>query len=109
MRLLLSSSSRGASGLAQIGQYLGGFATKVPCQKGVCMSIALVTFDIFGTVLDWRTALEQALGEPLEDGDFDAVIDRQGELDTEQFRPYTEIVAQSLVDELGLLEPDALR
>ena len=73
------------------------------------MSIALVTFDIFGTVLDWRTGLEQALGDPLEDGDFEAVIDRQGELETEQFRPYAEIVAQSLVDEVGLLEVDAAR
>jgi len=73
------------------------------------MSIALMTFDIFGTVLDWRTGLEQALGDPLEDGDFEALIDRQGELETEQFRPYAEIVAQSLVDELGLLEPEAAR
>jgi 2-haloacid dehalogenase len=68
-----------------------------------------MTFDIFGTVLDWRTGLEQALGDPLEDGDFEAVIDRQGELETEQFRAYAEIVAQSLVDELGLLEPEAAR
>ncbi|MFN2546505.1 MAG: HAD family hydrolase [Myxococcales bacterium] len=73
------------------------------------MSIALMTFDIFGTVLDWRTGLERALADPLADGDFDAVIDRQGELETEQFRAYTEIVAQSLVDEIGLPEAEAAR
>ena len=62
------------------------------------MSIALMTFDIFGTVLDWRAGLERELGEL----DFDAVVDRQAELESEQFRSYTEIVAQSLVDEIGL-------
>ena len=62
------------------------------------MSIALMTFDIFGTVLDWRAGLERELGEL----DFDAVVDRQAELESEQFRSYTEIVAQSLVDEVGL-------
>lgn len=66
------------------------------------MSIALMTFDIFGTVLDWRTGLREALGGPLSDEAFEAIIDRQGELEGERFRPYTEIVAQSLVDELDL-------
>ena len=69
------------------------------------MSIALMTFDIFGTVLDWRTGLERELGEL----DFDAVVDRQGELESEQFRPYAEIVAQSLVGEVGLSESEAAR
>jgi 2-haloalkanoic acid dehalogenase type II len=62
-----------------------------------------MTFDIFGTVLDWKAGLERELGEL----DFDAVVDRQGELETEQFRPYAEIVAQSLVDEMGLSETEA--
>ena len=69
------------------------------------MSIALMTFDIFGTVLDWRAGLERELGEL----DFDAVVDRQAELESEQFRSYTEIVAQSLVDEVGLSESEAAR
>src|SRR5438552_2244759 len=60
------------------------------------MSIALVTFDIFGTVLDWRRGLG------LDGEAFDRVIDRQGELESERFRPYAEIVAQSLVDELDM-------
>jgi 2-haloacid dehalogenase len=73
------------------------------------MSIALVTFDIFGTVLDWRRGLREALGGTLADQDFDRVIDRQGELESEQFRTYAEIFAQSLVDELGLPADEAAR
>ena len=65
------------------------------------MSIALVTFDIFGTVLDWRQGLRDALGGRLSDEEFDRVVDRQGALERD-FRPYAEIVAQSLVDELGI-------
>jgi 2-haloalkanoic acid dehalogenase type II len=66
------------------------------------MSIALMTFDVFGTVLDWRRGLREALGGTLADGDFDRIVDRQGELERERFRPYAEIVAQSLVDEARL-------
>ena len=60
------------------------------------MSIALMTFDVFGTVLDWQRGLGLS-GEV-----FARVIDRQGELEGEAFRPYAEIVAQSLVDELDM-------
>ena len=67
------------------------------------MSIALMTFDIFGTVLDWRRGLGLS-GEA-----FDRVVDRQGELEREAFRPYAEIVAQSLVDEAGYSEDEAAR
>ena len=64
------------------------------------MSIALLTFDVFGTVLDWRSGLRAALGGSLSDAEFDRIVDRQGELERD-FRPYREIVAQSLVEELG--------
>ena len=57
------------------------------------MSIALLTFDIFGTVLDWRAGLRR-----LSDAQFDRAIDRQGELEQGPFRSYTEIIAQSLVE-----------
>src|SRR5207302_6464426 len=67
------------------------------------------TFDIFGTVVDWRRGLREAVGSALTDADFDGLIDRQGELESESFRPYAEIVAQSLVDELGLTEAQAAR
>jgi 2-haloalkanoic acid dehalogenase type II len=85
------------------------------------MSIALMTFDVFGTLVDWRRGLG------LSDEVFDRVIDRQGELeavgfarrraeaegrsmgDREAFRPYAEIVAQSLVDEAGFSAEEAAR
>jgi putative hydrolase of the HAD superfamily len=67
------------------------------------MSIALITFDIFGTVVDWRRGLG------LEGEVFDRLIDRQGELESEAFRPYSEIVAQSLVDELDMDPREAAR
>lgn len=73
------------------------------------MSIALITFDVFGTVVDWRRGLREALSGRLSDEAFDAVVDRQGELESEQFRSYAEIVAQSLVDELDLPTAEAAR
>jgi 2-haloalkanoic acid dehalogenase type II len=57
------------------------------------MSIALLTFDIFGTVLDWRRGLGR-----LSDAQFDWAIDRQGELEQGPWRSYAEIVARSLVE-----------
>jgi 2-haloacid dehalogenase len=66
------------------------------------MSIALLSFDVFGTVIDWRRGLREALGGALADSDFDRIVDQQGELERGPFRPYAEIVAQSLVDVLGL-------
>ncbi len=73
------------------------------------MSIALLTFDFFGTVLDWRRGLREALGGRLEDAAFDRIIDRQGELERQRFRPYAEIASLSLVDELGLSKAEADR
>src|SRR5258708_13193841 len=92
---------RSMSGLEQAGQNFIAGGTGPPCQRGRAMSIALLTFDLFGTVLDWRRGLREALGTPLSDADFDRIVDRQGELERETFRPYAEIVAQSLVDEAG--------
>src|SRR5437868_3184849 len=56
----------------------------------------------------WRRPREDGAAA-LDPGDFDAVIDRQGELESEAFRPYAEIAAQSLVDELGLPPDQASR
>ena len=66
------------------------------------MSIALLTFDVFGTILDWRGGLRRALGGRLSDEQFERIVDRQGALEQGAFRPYVEIVAQSLVDEVGV-------
>jgi 2-haloalkanoic acid dehalogenase type II len=65
------------------------------------VSIDLITFDVFGTVLDWQRGLREDLGGALSGEQFDRVVDRQGELERE-FRPYAEIVARSLVDVLGI-------
>ncbi len=66
---------------------------------------ALLTFDVFGTVLDWRLGLREALrerGAGLRDSDFDRVIDLQAKLEAERFRSYTSIVTTSLVRAIGL-------
>lgn len=66
----------------------------------------LLTFDVFGTLVDWRRGLSEAAaqaGRPLQHGEFDRLIDRQGALEREQpDRSYREITRQSLMDVLGL-------
>jgi len=65
----------------------------------------LITFDIFGTVLDWRSGLEQACaaaGRPLAQGEFDRIVDLQAELEHQQFQTYAEITRRSLVRAIGL-------
>ena len=73
---------------------------------------ALLTFDVFGTVLDWRTGLGRdcaAAGRPLAPGDFDRIIDRQAELETLPHHLYSEITRRSLVEVLGMAEDAAAR
>lgn len=63
----------------------------------------LLTFDIFGTVLDWRTGLLEACrraGDEVLLEEFDDIIDVQAELESEAFQPYAAITAQSLVEVL---------
>ena len=66
----------------------------------------LLTFDIFGTVVDWKTGITQscaARGRPLQDGELDRIIDAQGELEqARDFDLYTSIVLKSLVSVLAL-------
>jgi 2-haloacid dehalogenase len=65
----------------------------------------LITFDIFGTVLDWRTGLEaacKAAGRPLRAGEFDRIVDVQGELEQGDFLDYAEITGRSLMQVIGL-------
>jgi 2-haloalkanoic acid dehalogenase type II len=65
----------------------------------------ILTFDIFGTVVDWRRGLSESLrrhGAELRAGDFDRVIDLQAELEAGPFRPYASIVSASLVRALGV-------
>ncbi|MGH7682100.1 MAG: HAD family hydrolase, partial [Candidatus Eiseniibacteriota bacterium] len=59
----------------------------------------LFTFDIFGTVLDWRRGLTEAVeakGVGLGDREFDAVIDYQARAEALTYRPYADILADSL-------------
>jgi 2-haloacid dehalogenase len=65
------------------------------------MRPALLTFDIFGTVLDWRSGHLGAAPE-LGADDFDRIVDRQGALEkADPSRSYSSIVAESLV-EIGI-------
>ena len=69
------------------------------------MTPTLLTFDIFGTVVDWRAGLRADLaphGLALDDEDFDRVIDAQGVDQAGPFRTYREITAASLVQVVGL-------
>jgi 2-haloacid dehalogenase len=64
-----------------------------------------MTFDVFGTILDWRAGLASdcaAAGRPLSNGDFDRIVDRQAELERGPYAPYAEITRRSLVDVIGL-------
>ena len=71
---------------------------------------ALLTFDVFGTIVDWRTGTLDAVrrgGGELGEERFDDVVDLQGRL--EQATPgrrYGEIVAESLAS-VARLSPEA--
>lgn len=70
----------------------------------------LVTFDMFGTVLDWRRGIEEdcaAAGRKLAPGEFDRVVDAQGRIEQAGYASYAEIVARSLIEEIGLDPADA--
>ena len=65
----------------------------------------LLTFDIFGTILDWRTGLEgacRAAGRPLGAGEFDRVIDAQAVLERGPFLDYATVTRRSFIDVVGL-------
>jgi 2-haloacid dehalogenase len=70
----------------------------------------LFTFDVFGTMVDWRSGLREALGSrPLSDADFDRLIDLQGQLEQGPFRRYADLVTESLVGVLGVSGEEAAR
>jgi 2-haloalkanoic acid dehalogenase type II len=65
----------------------------------------VLSFDIFGTVVDWRRGLLAALarqGAALDEAGFDRVIDAQGAEERGDYRPYREITARSLIEVAGL-------
>ncbi|HET9952604.1 MAG TPA: HAD-IA family hydrolase [Candidatus Eisenbacteria bacterium] len=69
---------------------------------------ALLTFDVFGTLLDWRRGMRQAVeraGGPWNEATFDRVVDAQGRAEGghgDAFRRYADITAESLVEVVGL-------
>ena len=70
----------------------------------------LLTFDIFGTVLDWRSGLQgscAAAGRTLVPGDFDRIIDAQARLEQGDFLDYATVTQRSLIEILGLDEGHA--
>lgn len=72
----------------------------------------LVTFDIFGTVIDWRRGLSEACaaaGRPLGPGEFNRIIDAQAALEQQGYATYAEVTRRSLVDTIGLDEAAAGR
>lgn len=61
---------------------------------------ALVTFDVFGTVIDWRAGLKESAresGVEVSDHAFEEVIAYQARVERGPYRSYTEILAESLV------------
>ena len=71
-----------------------------------------MTFDIFGTVLDWRTGLENACraeGRALLEGEFDRIVDAQGDLERGPYLDYAAITRRSLIDAIGLDEMSATK
>ena len=66
---------------------------------------ALLTFDIFGTVIDWSEGLAAAARrEKIEVGpeEFQAVIDHQARAEQSSYRSYAWILAESLTAVLGM-------
>jgi 2-haloalkanoic acid dehalogenase type II len=69
------------------------------------MGPRLLSFDIFGTVVDWRRGLLAALGRQgvkLPAAAFDDIIDAQGAAESRGYRSYRDITIDSLEQELGL-------
>jgi 2-haloacid dehalogenase len=72
----------------------------------------LFTFDVFGTVVDWRRGLTEALarvGHALGAEEFDAIIDTQARDEQARFRSYSDITADSVAGKLGVTPAQAAR
>lgn len=67
--------------------------------------LRFITFDVLGTLVDWKSGLEQACeteGRPLNRGEFDRIIDAQAGFEQAKFLSYTKITELSLQQALGL-------
>jgi len=66
---------------------------------------SLLTFDIFGTVVDWRRGLTESVrshGVEMGDREFQAVIDWQARAESQAYQSYADILGESLVRVLRL-------
>lgn len=74
------------------------------------MRPSLLTFDVFGTLVDWRSGLGTALaahGHELTDKEFERILAAQEVDEAGPFRKYGAIVAASLQRALGLAKAEA--
>ncbi|HVT58427.1 MAG TPA: HAD-IA family hydrolase [Thermoanaerobaculia bacterium] len=65
----------------------------------------VLSFDIFGTVVDWRRGLLSALarqGADVDESTFDRIVDAQGAEEGRAYLSYREITARSLEAVVGL-------
>ncbi len=69
------------------------------------MMPSLITFDVFGTIVDWRRGLQADLakaGHTCSDAQFDRIIAAQAASESGPFRSYGEITTASLIQVAGL-------
>jgi 2-haloalkanoic acid dehalogenase type II len=69
------------------------------------MKPVLITFDVFGTIVDWRRGLQADLAEagcPCSDVLFEKILTAQNALEAGSYRTYREITAASLIEAAGL-------
>ena len=67
----------------------------------------LITFDIFGTVLDWKKGMSiscDAVGRPLNSEEFEQILEVQGEMEADHFLTYSKITSKSLMRVLNMEE-----
>lgn len=70
----------------------------------------LLTFDVFGTLIDWRAGLTQDLAEhhvPLDEPRWESILADQEAAERRSFSSYADITTWSLVRRLGLPRPTA--
>jgi len=87
--------------------HVGRDARSVPVLTRVDSAVSprLFTFDIFGTVVDWREGLLSAVRSNRGKGgteEFQAMIDAQAEAERASYRPYADLVADSIRTVLGM-------
>lgn len=63
----------------------------------------LMTFDCYGTLIDWRAGLQQSIGQALVDGPSALVpgflnryVEFEAEVEAERYRPYREVLCEAM-------------